>query len=176
MCLHCFFSSIVHGNTSSLIFLLIIITPPILTYFFSSLAFFRLMKSRNLKWAFLAWIPLLDVYAIGKVCDDINKTSNKKTYFGITLPIVNSLFFIFYLILVSYNFHIVSLYFVILGLLFAILIIKLMCFSRILDAYSPDNLIYLVLTVIFSVIPIVPFIPSLCLWRASKNRPISLLV
>lgn len=165
MCLHCLFSTALSGNVSSLCAVFVMFFPfilaasilMILTYVFSALPFFKFIKSRKLKYAFLSWIPILDVYNIGKVYDDINKKSGKKTNFKFILTVVNSLFFV---VLTAKLFHTPMPDYVLWSLLVAILIIKLICFRRILKEYVPDDLDYFVITLIFSIIPIFPFIPG----------------
>lgn len=108
------------------------------------------MKNRNLDNAFLAWIPIVRAYAVGKVYDDINEKQGKQTNFSIILLVTSCV-----------------------GLAFVTLILKLICYDLIFKKYAPNNSNYFILTIIFSIIPIVPFIPGLCLLKASKNQPIS---
>ena len=126
------------------IFLLLfgIIIMSILDYIFSSLAFYRFMNNRNLDNAFLAWIPIAREYAIGKVYDDINEKQGKKN---------------------DFDFSIILLILSCCGLNFVASILKLICYHLIFKKYTPNNSNYFVITVIFTIIPIVPFIPGLCL-------------
>lgn len=137
----------------------------ILSYVFHSLAFYKFMKNRNLDNAFLAWIPVARAYAVGKVYDDINENQGKKTNYGIILLIVNCAFWVLSSTLSSSTS----------GLWLASMILHLMCYNVIFKTYTPNNSSYFVLSLIFTIIPIVPFIPGLCLLKASKNQPTSVV-
>lgn len=140
----------------------------VLSYIFESLAFYRFMENRNLENAFLAWIPIVRAYTVGKVYDDINEKDGKKTNFSIILLVLNCFTWLTpFLHIISINGVDVSR--VSSGL--AVLILELICFNLIFKKYTPDNPNYFILTVIFSVCPIIPFIPGLCLLKASKNQP-----
>lgn len=133
----------------------------ILTYVFSSIAFYRFMKNRNLDNAFLAWIPIVNVYTIGKVCDDINESKSKNTHFSVIMLVIECVYIASFLSSTIINIE----------LSFAMLILELICYNCIFKEYAPNNSNYFILTIIFSIIQIVPFIPSLCLLKASKNQP-----
>lgn len=141
----------------------------ILAYIFKSLAFYKFMKARNLDNAFLAWIPIVGAYAVGKVYDDINEKQGKKTNFSIILLIVNCAYWALSMGLLGSN----NLGFLLLALGVAMLVLELVCYNTIFKTYAPNNSSYFVLTIIFTLIPIVPFIPGLCLLKASKNQPVS---
>lgn len=139
------------GTTIFLLFLICsILIMFVLEYIFSSMAFYNFMKNRNLDNAFLAWIPIVNAYAVGKVYDDINEKQGKQTNFAIILLIINCV-----------------------GLTLITFILKLVCYDIIFKEYTPSNSNYFILTVIFSIIPLAPFIPGLCLLKASKNQPVS---
>ncbi len=144
----------------------------ILAYIFQSLAFYRFMKNRNIENAFLAWIPIVRAYTVGKVYDDINAERDEKTNFGVILLTINCIHWFFMLFpkfgVFGTVFGIIDL-----GLYLALLVLNLICFSLIFKKYVPSNSSYFVLTIIFSIIPIVPFIPGLCLLKASNNEPVS---
>lgn len=53
-------------------------------------------------------------------------------------------------------------------------ILHLICASKIFGKYSPQKSSeYVALYIIFNIIPIIPFIPSVCLWKSSNNKPVS---
>ncbi len=151
---------------------LIMLVMFILAYVFESLAFYRFMQNRNLDNAFLAWIPIVRHYTFGKIYDDINEKQGKKTNFGIVLLILNGIVWLpgFSHISVA-GLDVIRISSGLVGL--AVFILELICFNLIFKKYTPNNSSYFVLTVIFSIIPIVPFIPGLCLLKASKNQPMS---
>ena len=140
----------------------------VLTYIFYSLAFFRFMKSRNLKKAFLAWVPFASYYAVGKVYDDINEKQGKHTNFRY---IIDKLCFGIFLIILTPVVPIPLKIFIALSLYFSLIYKELSCYKLILKEYAPDNSNYILLTKIF--LMIMPIIPSFCLFKASKNQPIS---
>lgn len=159
---------------TSLIFIVIIamFAMAILAYIFHSIAFYRFMKNRNIENAFLAWIPVVRAYTVGKVYDDINEKQDKKTNFGVILLTLNCahwFFMLFPKIDVLASVSGVTLW----GLYLAMLVLNLICFNLIFQKYVPSNSSYFILTIIFSIIPIVPFIPGLCLLKASNNQPVS---
>ena len=139
-----------------------------LAYIFESLAFYRFMENRKLDNAFLAWIPIVRSYTVGKVYDDINEKQGKKTHFSIILLILNCIIWLSYFLPISGLDIIIRIFS---GLAFIIL--ELICFNLIFKKYTPNNSSYFVLTVIFLIIQIVPFIPGICLLKASKNEPVS---
>ena len=51
----------------------------------------------------------------------------------------------------------------------ALIVVYLICLNIIFKKYAPNNQSYFVCSVIFSIIPIVPFIPGLFLLKASKS-------
>lgn len=155
------------------LFAVILLPVLLITYIFQSLAFYRFMKNRNIENAFLAWIPIVRAYTVGKVYDDINEKQGKKTSFGIILLILNCAYWSSNLLLPQINILAFVSAFGQFGLGLAMLVLNLMCFNLIFKKYTPGNSTYFVLTIIFSIIPIVPFIPGLCLLKASNNQPVS---
>ena len=152
---------------------LAILVMAIIGYIFQSLAFYKFMQDRNLDNAFLAWIPVVRAYTIGKVYDDINEKQGKKTNFSIILLILNCAYWAYLLGLskmLDISFLGVG---VSLGLPIAIFVLQLICYNLIFKTYTPNNSSYFVLTVIFSIIILVPFTPGLCLLKASKNQPVA---
>ncbi len=147
-----------------------VIAMSVLAYTFYSLAFYRFMKSRNLKRAFLAWIPG-SYYAVGKVCDDINEKQGKKTNFS---SILDKLCFYLFLAIFIPVIPLPLKIFIALSLYFSLIYKELNCYELILKEYAPNNSNYILLTKIFlMIIPIIPIIPSLCLLKASNNEPVS---
>ena len=98
------------------------------------------MKKRQIDKPFLAWIPFTYSYALGSVYDDITREKRKDYRFRLLFFITN------------------------------ILALQIMCMYAILKKYIPDKNKYVVLALIFTVIPIVPFVPGLCLLKAAKNN------
>ncbi len=154
-------------------FILALVAMAIVAYIFQSLAFYRFMLNRNIENAFLAWIPIVRAYAVGKVYDDINEKQGKKTNFGIILLILNCVYWLGAPFLSKVSILAFVYAFGQLGLGLAVFVLHLICFNLIFKKYAPGNSTYFVLTIIFSIIPIVPFIPGLCLLKASKNQPVS---
>ncbi len=146
-------------------FLLIAIS--ILQYVFYSLAFYRFMKSRNLKKAFLAWIPFASYYAVGRVYDDINEKQGKQTNFSLIMDILANC--VFWVIIIPIS-PIISKFFIILILISPLVSMELSCYKLIFKEYAPNNLNYILLTRLFLFIPI---IPSFYLLKISKNQPVS---
>lgn len=150
------------------IFIVLVLVMIILAYIFESLAIYRIMKNRNLNNAFLAWVPIACYYAIGKVYDDINEKQGKKTNFSIILLILGAISCLPSSLYMPAS---ASGIFSIL-LMYTVLVLILICFKLIFKTYAPNNSSYFILTVIFSFIPIIPFIPGLCLLKVSKNKPV----
>lgn len=141
-----------------------------LAYVFFSLAFYRFMKSRNLKRAFLAWVPFASSYVIGKVYDDINNNQSQKNNFS---NILDNLGFGVFLIIFVPVVPILLKIVIVLSLYSSLVHKELRCYELIFKKYAPNNPNYLLFTKIFMTMPIVPFIPSLCLLKASNNQPVS---
>ena len=169
-------ASIAGFSVGLLIFFLVlifaIIVMAVLGYIFESLAFYRFMENRNLDNAFLAWLPIVRHYTIGKVYDDINEKQGKNTNFGIILLVLDGIASFLNLLHISVN-GVDVIHAPYWSVSFAVLILELICFNLIFKKYAPNNSSYFVLTLIFSIIPLVPFIPGLCLLKASKNEPVS---
>ena len=152
---------------------LIIFIMFILEYIFKSLAFYNFMQNRNLDNAFLAWIPIVRHYTFGKVYDDINEKQGKKTNFSIILTILTAVVWLPGFLHISVNgLDVIRTSSGLVGLVS--LVLELICFNLIFKKYAPNNSSYFVLTVIFSIFAIIaPFVPGLCLLKASKNEPVS---
>lgn len=111
----------------------------VLEYIFHSLAIYRIMKKRQLSKPFLAWIPFTYPYALGSVYDDITREERKDYRFRMILLISN------------------------------MLILQVVCIFAIFRKYIPHKKIYLVLALIFTIVPIIPFVPGLCLLKAAEK-------
>ena len=191
-------------------------------YIFFSLALYNLAKSRNLNNAYLAWIPVLNSYAMGCICDSINSHYNKKTFFRIIMLALSVYWFVMFVLsnlLPTFNHDIienipttfvfsmfqpfadgaiaqmlaesltdmfrftlsysteskiVAVSSFILGVNCIVnFVLHLICVSKIFDVYSPKKSSkYMALYIKFNIIPIIPFIPSVCLWKSSNNKPV----
>lgn len=150
--------------------LAIIIIMFILDYVFFALAFYRFVKNRNMKRAFLAWIPFTAPYVIGKIYDDIHKNQGKKTNLSL---ILDSRCFWFLLAIFIPFIPIPLKIFIVLSLYFAIAHKEFNCYKLIFTEYAPSNSNYILLTKIFMTIPILPLVPALFLWKASQNQHVS---
>lgn len=51
-------------------------------YFFQAAAIYTIGNKRGMKNAFLAFIPVVNMYFLGKIADDIKRTMNKKTNYA----------------------------------------------------------------------------------------------
>ena len=153
----------------SLFFILgfVLIAISILQYVFYSLAFYRFMKSRNLKKAFFAWIPFASYYAVGKVYDDINEKQGIQTNFSLIMNTLAGCVLGVIIIPIS---PIISKFFIILILISPLISMELSCYKLIFKEYAPNNSHYILLTRLFLFIPI---IPSFYLLKVSRNQPIS---
>lgn len=142
----------------------------VLSYVFSSLAFYRFMKERNLKKAFRAWIPFAFYYTVGRVYDDINEKHGKTTNFATIMDVLAGCIFLVIFIPIT---PIISKLIIILILVSPLMSMEFNCYKLIFKEYAPNNSKYVVLTKMFMIMPIAPFVPGLCLLKASKNQPIS---
>lgn len=50
------------------------------TFVLTGIAYYLLAKKRNISKAWIAWIPVVQIYMVGKISDDINAKYNKKTH------------------------------------------------------------------------------------------------
>ena len=129
----------IHDFKILVFILLVFCTMCILEYIFHSLAIYKIMKKRRIRKPFLAWIPFTYSYALGSVYDDITREKRKDYRFRLLLLISN------------------------------MLMLQIVCIFAIFRKYIPNKNIYLVLALIFTVIPIIPFIPGLCLLKAAEK-------
>ena len=129
----------IHDFKILIFILLIFCTMCVLEYIFHSLAIYKIMKKRRIRKPFLAWIPFTYSYALGSVYDDITREKRKDYRFRLLLLISN------------------------------MLMLQLVCIFTIFRKYIPNKNIYLVLALIFTVVPIIPFIPGLCLLKAAEK-------
>ena len=153
-----------------------------LSYIFGALGAYRIMEKRNIPNAFLAWIPIANMWALGSIYDDIKKKEDggRDPKFRIIMLVVNLVPVLFSSSLSSNPFYqfqsnihfslnlgstITSAAFV------AQIVLYLICLKKIFDVYAPNRSSYFILSVLFSTIfvLIAPFIPGLLLYKASKN-------
>lgn len=111
----------------------------VLEYIFHSLAIYKIMKKRQLNKPFLAWIPFTYSYALGSVYDDITREKRRDYRFRLILLISN------------------------------MFMLQIVCIFTIFRKYIPNKNIYLVLALTFTIIPIIPFVPGLCLLKAAEK-------
>ena len=171
-----------------------------LQYIFSSIAIFRMMEKQNIDYPFLAWIPIMNCYALGSVHDDIKRKKGKDPYFRfillacvlaqtifaayamtIIIPIFtrltqisssNDMYLYISQLTSSPQVQIVGWAGPVIQIAsMACTVIYLICLNVIFKKYAPEKQSYFVCSVIFTIFPIVPFIPGLFLLKASKNNP-----
>ena len=171
-----------------------------LQYIFSSIAIFRMMKKQNIDYPFLSWVPIVRCYALGSVHDSIKREEGKDPYFRFILLacVLAQTVFAAYLITIilpafthltqnstsNYMYSYLSQLSAspqsqVLGWLWlptqiasiAYTVIYLVCLNVIFKKYASEKQSYFVCSVIFTIIPIVPFLPGLFLLKASKNNP-----
>lgn len=171
-----------------------------LQYIFSSIAIFRMMEKQNIDYPFLAWIPIMNCYALGSVHDDIKRKKGKDPYFRfillacvlaqtifaayamtIIIPIFtrltqisssNDMYLYISQLTSSTQVQIVGWAGPVIQIAsMACTVIYLICLNVIFKKYAPEKQSYFVCSVIFTIFPIVPFIPGLFLLKASKNNP-----
>ena len=156
----------------------------ILAYVFGALGTYRIMEKRNIPNAFLAWIPVANMWALGSIYDDIKKKEDngKDPKFRIIMLVVDLVPVLFSNSLNSNPFYQFqgSIHFSLnLGsgitsvALIAQIVLYLICLKKIFDVYTPNKSSYFTLSVLFSTIfvLIAPFVPGLLLYKASKNDP-----
>ena len=166
------------------IFSMYLLVAFILAYVFGALGTYRIMEKRNIPNAFLAWIPVANMWALGSIYDDIKKKEDngKDPKFRIIMLVVNLVPVLFSSSLSSNPFYqfqgsihfslnlgsgITSVAFI------AQIVLYLICLKKIFDVYTPNKSSYFTLSVLFSTIfvLIAPFVPGLLLYKASKNDP-----
>lgn len=156
----------------------------ILAYVFGALGTYRIMEKRNIPNAFLAWIPVANMWALGSIYDDIKKKEDngKDPKFRIIMLVVDLVPVLFSSSLSSNPFYqfqgsihfslnlgsgITSVAFI------AQIVLYLICLKTIFEKHTPNKSSYFTLSVLFSTIfvLIAPFVPGLLLYKASKNDP-----
>ena len=154
----------------------------ILAYVFGALGTYRILEKRNIPNAFLAWIPIANMWALGSVYDDIKKKENGQSdpKFRIIMLVVNLAPTIstrlinsspIYTSQGSIRFSLDLGSTIPLALLIASIVLYLICLKKIFDVYAPNKGSYFTLSILFTTIfaLIAPFIPGLLLYKASKN-------
>lgn len=69
----------------------------LIVYIIKSISLFAIAKKRGVKSYWLSAFPILQGFVLGRICDDINKCNNKKTFIGISvfvLSFINAICFI----------------------------------------------------------------------------------
>ena len=166
-----------------------------LNYVFQSIALYRLMKSRKIKLAFLAWIPITYCYALGSIYDSIKRETGQKTYFRFATLLIHIAFLALQAhILIKLSLKLINLIQYNLnsdvlplmreyisnssvnflpGLLSSIqTVMCFVCIYSIFQTYASNRPSYFAVSLIFTLLPVIPFIPGLFLLKASKNPPV----
>ena len=166
-----------------------------LNYIFQSTAIYKMMKSRKIKGAFLSWIPITYCYALGSIYDSIKRENGEKTYFRFAILFIHAAFLILQnsvlTRLISKLIHTIqhnlnsevlpimrdyisnsSINFLP-GLLASTqTVLCFVCIYTIFKTYAPTRPSYFAVSLIFTLMPIVPFIPGIYLLKTSKNSPV----
>ncbi len=140
----------------------------IVFYIFEALAMYRIGKNRGMKYTALAFIPILNMYFLGRIADDISCTMNKKTSYAkrillftilsLSMLILGCIFFGMFTFLLAmkaptsaslvFSFLFFFIYFVFMLISTVFSYISL---YKIFKEYSPANAtIFLVLSIVFS--------------------------
>lgn len=156
-----------------------------LSYIFTALGIYRIMEKRNIPNAFLAWIPVANMWALGSVYDDIKKKEDdgKDPKFRIIMLAVNLVpvlfssslrstpFFYQFQSNIHFSLDLVS---GITSIAFITqIVLYLICLKTIFEKHAPNKSSYFPLSVLFTTIfvLIAPFVPGLLIYKASKNEP-----
>ena len=166
-----------------------------LNYIFQSIAMYRLMKSRKIKSAFLSWIPITYCYALGSIYDSIKRENGQKTYFRFAILLIHIAFLTLQVnILIKLSLKLINLIQYNLnsevlplmreyisnssvnflpGLLASVqTVMCFVCIYSIFKTYASNRPSYFTVSLIFTLIPAIPFIPGLFLLKASKKIPL----
>lgn len=73
----------------------------IAAFILTGIAYYSLAKKRNISKPWIAWIPIVQVYMIGKTSDDINIKYNKKTHRGRWTIIFTIAYLVFSVVAIS---------------------------------------------------------------------------
>lgn len=136
-------------------------------YVFNSIGLYTIAKNRGMDNAFLAFIPVVNSYYLGKIADDINKTMNKKSSNAVILLSLQiaTLFFAFVNFIVGFASGLTGLAYGIaissafIGMISSAIAIAYSVFLyislyRIYKEYSPEHaVIFEVCTVLFDLHP-----------------------
>ena len=158
------------------------------SYIFGSLGIYKILKKIKVPNAFLAWIPIFSAFALGKACDIINQ-KNKKNYrldwFMFITPLITLPLWASVAALLDYlnhnytnSSHIGAVIFLLVASSFGAIVsiitlisLYIFCLAIIFKEYASNKTSYFAISIVFTVFPIVPFIPNFLIWRASKNNP-----
>lgn len=183
-----------------LIIWLIVLAYLVVVYILSSIATYKISKSRGYKNAWLAWVPVANSYVLGSIADSIDGYNGKRSYYrhlllwGSLLPVVVNT--IISIVGFSMGFAsefateealggavamslpvMIPLYILAMAIPFAVMIISYIVHYKIYADYAPKSATtYLVLSIFFNFLP--PFFlfslrnkPSVSLSRA-QGTPI----
>ncbi len=78
------------------------------TFVLTAIAYYLLAKKRNISKPWIAWIPFVQVYMVGKMSDDINDKYNKKTHRGRWALIFTIAYMIFMLVTLVFIISVIS--------------------------------------------------------------------
>ena len=150
--------------------LLAVIAFAVVSYLLYGFAFYRIGKRRGMEHCYLAFIPIMNVWFIGRVADDINATMNKKTENAKRLAIMGAVTYALstllglcfavcavmyasgalsgYVAIAAFFLFAVSVY----GCSVAMLVMEYIAIYAVYKEYAYNNaVLYLVLSIIFSV-------------------------
>ena len=161
-------------------FMLWMFSAQFLNYIFHAFACSKIMQSRKMNNPFLAWLPIGGNYSLGKICDDINNKNNKKSNFKVLMTIFSScllamytIFFIIYKLSTASgskqapNSKVFA--FLLLAFFVICTVFYLMSINCIFKEFCSNSSKYFALSLIFTIIPIAPFVSGLMLVKAAKN-------
>lgn len=74
----------------------------IVAFALTGIAYYSLAKKRNISKPWIAWIPVVQTYMIGKISDDINIKYNKKTHRGRWSLVFTIAYIVFSVIAISF--------------------------------------------------------------------------
>lgn len=116
----------------------------ILLYVLGSLGLMTAASKRGIEHAWLAWIPLANLFVLGRIADEYNKRiQNKHTNNAILLLVLGALELVFALLPVPFN---------IFGIILAIvlLVFTLIAYYKVFDWCSTNAVLFIVLSIFFS--------------------------
>lgn len=158
-------------------------------YILSGIAYYKLAKARNISAPGLAWVPIVNLYLIGKISDDIKssyqKKSNNRILLLVFIILAAVLSGIFSNIMININIYLNSLgiFFFMFAAIFAFamtaviiyfLVLFFVAIYTIYKEYNPKNAVmYLVLSILLSFIGIKFIVPIFMLTFINNKIPAS---